>query len=183
MTTTTQAMTADDLLHMQGTGVRCELIKGELVEMAPAGSEHGSVAMRLGWRLAQHVETHGLGEAYAAETGFRLASNPDTVRAPDAAFVRSERLKEVGSVQGYWPGAPDLAIEVVSPADSYGQVEAKVVDWLRAGTRMVLIVNPREQTVTVHRSFSDIAILTEGDVLEGGDVVPGWACPVADIFA
>jgi hypothetical protein len=84
--------------------------------MAPAGSMHGDAAMRLGWRLAHHVETNSLGVVFAAETGFKLSSNPDTVRAPDVAFIARERAERIGIPEGDWPGAPDLAVEVVSPS-------------------------------------------------------------------
>ena len=120
--------------------------------MTPAGNEHGKIAMSVAWRLAQHVEAHGLGAVYAAETGFRLASDPDTVRAPDAAFVCQARLDAVGAVAGYWPGAPDLVVEVVSPGDRYGEVAEKVADWLAAGTQMVVVVEPQQRTVAVHRT-------------------------------
>lgn len=181
--TTTQAITADELLQMPDDGFRYELLKGVLVKMAPAGSEHGKLAMRLGWRLAQHVESQKLGIVYAAETGFQLASNPDTVRAPDVAFVRQERVAEAGEAKGFWPGAPDLAVEVVSPSDTYTAVEDKVLDWLDAGTLMVVVVNPRQRTVTLYRSRADIVILTQNDILDGKDVVPGWSLPIQELFS
>ncbi len=99
------------------------------------------------------------------------------------AFVRQERVVAAGDVRGFWPGAPDLAVEVISPSDTYAEVEAKVLDWLRAGTLMVVVVNPRHRTVTVYRSMTDIAILTQSDVLDGNDVVPGWILPVDELFA
>ena len=124
-----------------------------------------------------------LGSVYAAETGFRLASDPDTVRAPDAAFVCQARLDAVGAVAGYWPGAPDLVVEVVSPGDRYGEVAEKVADWLAAGTQMVIVVEPQQRTVAVHRTPDAVDVLREGDVLEGGEVVPGWEVAVAALFA
>lgn len=150
--------------------------------MAPAGYEHGQLAVRITWRLAQHVETHRLGVVFAAETGFLIATEPDTVRAADVAFVAQSRIEKVGRVAGYWPGAPDLVVEVVSPNDRYADVEEKTTDWLAAGTRMVLIVNPRRRIVTVYRSLRAITILTAGDTLSGDDVVPGWQALVGDIF-
>ena len=181
--TTTQKVTAEELLNMADDGYRYELVKGELVKMAPAGHGHGVLAMELSWRLAQHVSANSLGQVCTAETGFRIASNPDTVRAPDAAFIRRDRAEEIGQVEGYWPGAPDLAVEVISPSDRYTEVQAKVLDWLNAGTRMVVVVNPRDQTATVHRSLTDIVILTRNDILEGSDVVPGWTLPLEELFA
>ncbi len=181
--TTIRTFTADELLQLPDDGFRYELVKGELVKMAPAGREHGVLAMRIGWRLAQHVEANNLGEVVAAETGFKLASDPDSVRAPDAAFVRRERVAEAGDARGFWSGAPDLAVEVVSPGDTYTEVEDKVLEWLDAGTLMVVVVNPRQRTVTLYRSRSDIVILTQDDILDGKDVVPGWSLPIQELFA
>jgi len=168
---------------MPDDGFRYELVEGNLREMAPAGHQHGRIAINVSTPLAQHVKANNLGVVYAAETGFKLASNPDTVRAPDVAFVRRERLESVGDSEGFWPGAPDLAVEVVSPGDRYTDVEEKVFDWLDAGARLVIVANPRKRLVTVYRSLTDVVVLTEADVLDGGDVVPGFAMPVKDIFS
>src|SRR5437588_276272 len=132
MATTTRAITAAELLRMPGDGLRYEPVEGELRQMPPAGSEHGDIAVLLTLSLGQHVRTHRLGKVYAAVTGFWMARDPDTVRAPDVAFVRRERVEAAGRVTGYWPGAPDLAAEVVSPGDSYTEVEEKVLAWLAA---------------------------------------------------
>ncbi len=183
MSTTLQPVTADDLLKMPDDGFRYELVKGELRKMAPAGPEHGRVTVRFTWRLAQYVEANNLGAVYAAETGFLIATNPDTVRAPDVAFVSSKRLKEIGKVQGYWPGAPDLAVEVVSPTDTYSEVEEKAMEWLEAGALMVLTLNPRKRTATVYRSLNDITILSEDSILDFGEIAPGFKIAVKDIFS
>ena len=183
MTTRTKPVTAEELLRMPDDGFRYELVKGELRKMPPAGNEHGYRVMQFAWRLAQHVETNGLGRVYAAETGFRLHSDPDTVRAPDAAFVSRDRLEEAGPVEGYWPGAPDLAAEVVSPNDRHTEVVENALEWLDAGCSMVLVVDPKQRTVTVYRSREDIRILAEGDTLDGAEVIPGFSLPVAEIFA
>jgi Uma2 family endonuclease len=182
MSTTVHQMTADDLLKMPDDGFRYELVKGELRKMAPAGHEHGRVAVRFTWRLAQHVETNNLGAVYAAETGFLITTDPDTVRAPDVAFVSQKRLDEAGKVSGFWPGAPDLAVEVVSPGDTYIEVEGKAIEWLGAGALMVLALNPRKRSVTVYRTLNDITILSEGSVLNLSEVVAGFTVPVKDIF-
>ncbi|MGH8580107.1 MAG: Uma2 family endonuclease [Gammaproteobacteria bacterium] len=130
-----------------------------------------------------HVRANQLGRFYAAETGFQLTRNPDTVRAPELAFVSAERLSAVGEVEGYWPGAPDLAVEVISPSDSYADVEDKVFDWLTAGTRLVIVVNPRKCAVTLYKSLSEISVLTEGDTIDANDdVVAGWKLPVRNAF-
>ncbi len=176
-------VTAEELLRMPDDGFRYELVRGELRRMTPAGNVHGRVAMNISWPLAQYVKAHDLGTVYAAETGFKLATDPDTVRAPDVAFVSRQRVEAVGEVEGYWPGAPDLAVEVISPNDSHVEVEEKVLDWLEAGTEMVLAANPRRRLATLYRSQSDITILTGTDVLDGGDVVPGFQLTLREIFA
>lgn len=168
---------------MPDDGFRYELVRGELRKINPAGNVHGYRAGRIFSRLEQHVDANGLGRAYIAETGFIIYSNPDTVRAPDAAFVSKERLEAEGEVEGYWPGAPDLAVEVVSPNDTHSEVTGKALEWLEAGCKMVLVVEPKRKTATVYRSREDIRILTEGDTVDGADVVPGWRLPVAEIFA
>lgn len=182
MSVTTQLMTAEELFRMPQDGFRYELVKGELKRMAPAGSEHGVFEMNLGSPLHQYVKAHNLGLVFGAETGFTIATDPDTVRAPDIAFVRRERIPKEGIPKGYWPGPPDLAVEVISPNDTYEEVEEKVAEWLAAGTAMVWALNPRRRTVTVYRSLTDITVLTENDELTGEDVVPGFRCRVADIF-
>ncbi len=182
MSAISQSLTAEELLRMPDDGFRYELVRGELKRMVPAGHQHGRMVLNFTTPLDQHVRAHSLGRVYAAETGFLLASNPDLVRAPDAAFIRRERLEESGEAEGYWPGAPDLAVEVISPGDTYADVEEKVRDWLNAGTRMVVVVNPRQRTVKVYRSLTDIMVLTEEDVLDGSAVVRGWKISVRDLF-
>ena len=120
---------------------------------------------------------------YAAETGFLLEQDPDTVQAPDIAFVRRERIEKAGRVEGYWIGAPDLAVEVLSPSDTVRRIEGKVAEWLESGSRLVWVVSPKMHTVTVYRSLTEIVVLTEKDTLDGGDVVPGFQIPIAEIFA
>jgi Uma2 family endonuclease len=176
-------ITADELLRRPNDGFRYELVQGKMRRMSPAGFHHGRLIMNIATPLDQYVRTHKLGVVCAAETGFLLATDPDTVRAADVAFIRQERIRAATVHEGYWPGAPDLAIEVISPHDLYTEVDEKVTDWLEAGTRMVLIVNPRKRTITVYRSLLQIVVLRERDLLDGADVVPGWTMPVADIFA
>ena len=150
--------------------------------MSPSGSEHGRIAIRIGWRLAQHVEANELGATFAADTGFLLARDPDTVLAPDVAFVCQRRVDEAGDVTGYWPGPPDLAVELLSPSDSYSLVEEKALNWLAAGCQMVLVADPRQKNVTVYQSRDSIRVVGYDDALDGGKVVPGWSLAVAEIF-
>ena len=163
--------------------MRSELVRGELPETSPAGDEHGQAGMRAGWRSGQHVETNGIGAVFLAETGFMIARNPDTVRAHDVAFVRGEVVEETGVLPGFWPGAGDWVIEVISPGDSYTEVKEKVIEWLESGCRMVVTIDPRRRIVTVYRSRHDIEILTEEDTPFGGDVAEGWELALSVLFA
>ena len=176
-------LTADDLTKQPDDGTRYELVKGVLRKMPPAGFEHGICAAEIGSRLNVHVRTHQLGYVCGAETGFKIAQNPDTVRAPDAAFVRQASIERQGIVKGYWEGAPDLVVEVISPGDTYAEVAEKVEEWLAAGCTMVWVINPRRETVEVYRSNEDFTVLRGTDTLEGGDVAEGFQCQVQDIFA
>jgi Uma2 family endonuclease len=139
---TTTLITADELLAMPtGMGKRYELVEGELREMSPAGWRHGKVTVRLTTRLDAHVEENDLGVVFGAGTGFRLASDPDTVRAPDISFISKQNLPEQEPGDGFWPGAPDLAVEVLSPGDRVGEVDEKTEAWLNAGCAAVWVVN------------------------------------------
>jgi len=133
--------------------------------------------------LSGHVRAHRLGVVVGAETGFRLSRNPDTVRGVDVGFVRADRIPATGRPTTYWEGAPDLAVEVVSPSDTVEAVEEKVDDYISAGCAMVVVINPRRRTLTVHRGGRDPVVLRESDTFSGGDVVPGFQCPVAAVFA
>jgi Uma2 family endonuclease len=171
--------TAEQLLRAGDIG-RCELVRGELRRMIPPGFLHGRITMRLTRPIVNYVEAHGLGTVVAAETGFLLGRNPDTVRAPDIAFVRAARGP--GPQHGYFPGAPDLAVEVLSPDDRPGYVREKVAEWLEAGACQVWVVDPRVRTVTVHAPPKKPRVLRETDTLDGGDVLLGFALAVREIF-
>jgi Uma2 family endonuclease len=149
--------------------------------VVPAGADHGRIAIEVGYRLAAFVKSKGLGTVFAAETGFLLSRDPDTVRAPDVAFVRKGRVAT--PPRGYYPGAPDLAVEVVSPDDRSGEVEGKVEDWLGAGTRAVWVVDPASRTVAVHEPGKPARVIRETGILRGGKVLRGFDLPVRDIFA
>jgi len=175
-------MSATDLSLIPDDGFRYELVRGELRKKAPASYDLGRYAGNVASNLGPYVKANKLGVICIADTGFLISSNPDTVRAPDLAFISQSRIDEIGKVKSFFPGPPNLAVEVISPSDTYSEVQEKVFDWLEAGARMVIVVDPRKRAVTVYRSFTEITVLTENDVLDGGDVVPGWSMPVRDIF-
>lgn len=184
MSTEVQLMTADELLAKPPDGFVYELIKGELIKVSPPpGHEHGLVAMNIAGPLFEYVKTNNLGNVYAAETGYLLEQDPDTVRAADVSFVSRERIEKAKPVEGYWKGAPDLAVEVISPGDTVGRIEGKIAEWLESGTRMLWVVSPKMRTVTAYHSLTEIVISTEKDMLDGGNVVPGFKISIAEIFA
>ncbi|HEX6186060.1 MAG TPA: Uma2 family endonuclease [Pyrinomonadaceae bacterium] len=180
--TTLQRSTASELFEMPDDGFRYELVKGELRRMSPSGWEHGEVVVNITLLLGQYVKVNELGACGGAETGFKIASDPDTVRAPDLSFVTRERRPEGNARKKFFSGAPDLAVEVISPGDTRSEVKEKVEDWLGAGTRAVWVVDPRQRTVSVYRLTADVTHLSEADELDGGEVVPGFRCKVSEIF-
>lgn len=180
-TTDAKLMTAEELLNMPKDGYRYELVRGVLKKMAPVGHTGGFYESNVIAELRTFVKTNRLGRTYSSSTGFLLERDPDYVLMPDAAFVQRERVEEVGEERGFFPGAPDFAAEVISPSDRLTDVYEKVEEWLNAGALMVVVVNPRDCTVSVHTAESAVT-LSENDTLDGGDVVPGWRLPIADIF-
>lgn len=183
MTLATQLLTAEDLLRMPDDGWRYELVRGELRRMPLPGFQHGRIANRIAFHLTGHVEANGLGVVVAAETGFLLHANPDEVRGADVAFISRSRYEATPfSQEKHFPGAPDLVVEVVSPSDSYSEVEEKVLVWLHAGARLVVLADPKKRVVFVHRPGASPEILTSAEILSGEPVVPGWAFKVGDAF-
>ncbi len=180
MTVDTRLFTADELLRRPEDGGRYELVEGELKQMSPSGLEHGRIAARIAIHLGAHVRQHRLGEIYIAEAGFVLKSGPDTVRVPDVSYVSGERVIETS---GFMPGPPDLAVEVISPSDLASEVSFKTSQYLRAGTRAVVVVDPEKRIVYVHRaSGTDVITKIAENVLEVDDVVAGWKMPLREIF-
>jgi Uma2 family endonuclease len=177
----TAPLTADELLHLHMPGKCLELVRGVVVVKEPPGFLHGAVAARLAKVLMDHVDAGRLGLVLAAETGFKIASDPDTVRAPDVSFVQAERVPRP-LPSGYPTLAPDLAVEVLSPNDRPGEVLAKVADWLSGGARLVWVVDPIARRARVYRADGSEALLGEDDALDGEGVLPGFTCPVASLF-
>ena len=175
-------MTADDLLRLYGKGVRGELIRGVLHETMASGLRHGKIAMLLGAKFVVHVAPTGLGHVFGSDSGVLLETNPDTVREPDIAYVSAERLPLDADIDGYCPVAPDLVVEIKSPSDSERQVDDKATMWLDFGVRMALVINPEARTIRVRQPGLPTVILTMDDTLDGGDVLPGFSCPVREIL-
>jgi Uma2 family endonuclease len=175
-------MTADELLRTHLPDKRVELVRGVLVVREPAGFRHGAVSATLTKLLAHHVDSNELGSVLAAGTGFKLSTDPDTVRAPDVAFVSRERVPDPAPL-GYPALAPDLVVEVLSPGDRPGETLAKVGDWLNAGSRLVWVVDPSRRMARVYRHDGSEMVVTEGAALNGEDVVPGFECPLGSILS
>ncbi len=175
-------MTAEQLLDQSFRLGRCELIRGELVMMSPAGGYHGSLASELAFHIDVHVRQHKLGKVFAAETGFVLERNPDTVRAPDIAFIAADRVAEARTPK-YIPIPPDLAVEVNSPNDRAGEVAEKVNWWLRCGTRAVWVVDPHSKTVTTYCPDGSARVFHHEQTLDGGAVLPGFTLALDQFFA
>jgi Uma2 family endonuclease len=174
-------MTVEDLWKLPDDNLRHELVRGELRTGPLAGFEHGIISSAVGALLFEYTRSPKLGKVVIA-AGFISAREPDTVRVPDLGFVSQLRLDQIGIPKQFFPGAPDLAVEVVSPSDTLEELEEKVDDFFAAGTQLVWVVNPRRRSVTVHRPGPRVSILKEPDQLTGEDVVPGFACTVSELF-
>ena len=179
----THSVTAEELLRMpEKPGYSFELDQGRLIQMPKSGALHGIVGMRLVTALLPFVDEHRLGVLFPQDTGFKLASRPDTVRGPDLSFVTRERIAAIGFPDGLWPGAPDLAVEVKSPSDTRPKLASKAREYLSYGTRLVWVIDPKRREVIVFRPNAIPLTLTSGDELDGGDVVPGFRFQVSRLF-
>jgi len=178
--TPNKLITADELLRMGDTG-RCELVYGELVMMSPVGAEHGVVAGRILRFVANFVEDGQLGLTFAAETGFKLPTDPESVRAPDVAFVEQSRVAAGMKKRGFFEGAPTLAVEVVSPEDTRREVADKVNMWLAHGTKSVWVADPSAMTIAIHRTAQLAVVFKLDDVLKD-DLLPGFELALRKVF-
>jgi Uma2 family endonuclease len=178
---TTPLLTAEDLVKSTIANKRTELVRGRLVVREPAGWQHGAVTMNLALRLGQHIDLTGAGQLLAAETGFMLFRGPDTVRAPDIAFVRRDRIPP--NTAAFPELAPDLVVEVLSPDDRPGETVAKVADWLAAGAQLVWVIDPERRIARVYRRYGTEVTIGEAESLRGEDVLPGFSCKLSAILS
>lgn len=159
-----------------------ELVRGRVIREPRPGAQHGQLTVRLGSSLHAHVRERELG-IVLADFGVVLSVDPPTVRGPDIAFIAAENLPPEGAPVGFWPGGPDLAVEILSPSNRAAEIREKVLEYLAAGSGLVWVVEPRGRSVTTYRSRTDVRTLTVSDTLEGGDVLPGFRLPISEIFA
>ncbi len=179
---TEKLLTADDLLRLDSQGVRGELIQGVLCKTMPTGLAHGEVVMNLGGELRRFSKPRRLGRIVGSDSGMLLERNPDTVREPDIAFISAQKLPLDVRLSGYFEGAPDLAVEVVSPSDSPPDVYHKARMWISFGVPLVWVVNPEAGAIEIHRPGQPLQTLVEDDTLDGDTVLPGFTCAVRDLF-
>jgi Uma2 family endonuclease len=177
-----RAITAEDLFRMPDDGYKYELVAGRLRKMTPAGALHGVIASRLHVALAVYAKRRRAGVICTADTGFKLTSNPDTVRAPDVAFVSRARIPASGIPTGYWSGPPDLAVEVLSPTDVRSEIAEKIAEYLQSGVRQVWFVDTAPRRVTIHRPNAAPESLGELETLDGGEVLPGFRYQLSRLF-
>jgi Uma2 family endonuclease len=181
--TTTPLLTADDLMAMPDDGYRYELVRGELVRLPMSAHQSSIIAMRIAARLIPFVEAGNLGNVAGADGAYIFARDPYTVRIPDLSFVSDQRLPPVETWNKFLELAPDLAVEVVSPSDTANEVHEKVMEYLAVGVRLIWVVHPAQRTVTVYPGDRTGHVRTEGDILDGGTVLPGFTLAVEDIFS
>jgi Uma2 family endonuclease len=175
-------MTADELLAMPDDGNRYELVRGELICMSPSFILPSAVSGNVYLEVGTFVRRHRLGMCGTAEGGFRLGSDPDTVRAPDVWFIRAGRIPADGLPESFWPGAPDLAIEVLSPSDRFVDVMRKVQEYLAAGAQLVWVIDPKGRSAAAFTPECMPLLLGEDDALEGGDLLPGFTLRLGDVL-
>ena len=185
MATAMRYVTDEELLQAPRDGQKYERVDGEM-RVSPAGGRHGAVIVRLTIRLGAFVAERKLGHVFESSTGFRWpgrkADRPDNVRVPDLSFVAAGRFPDEREPVGFPTLAPDLAVEVLSPNDRRGDVMEKVGEYLDVGTRLVWVIDPEKRTAAAYRSLTDVRVIGEADVLDGEDVVAGFACPLKDVL-
>ena len=182
MTTRQGLLTADDLLRLYSKGVKGELIRGVLHETVAAGGEHGDIAGALISEVRTYVRPLRLGRVGGTDSGILLELNPDTVREPDVYYISAEKLPLEVRVAGYYEVVPDMVAEVYSPSDRVAEFNEKIQMWLDFGVRLVLAVYPQTRTIAAHQPGRSTVNLAYDDTLDGGEALPGFTCPLKDIF-
>jgi Uma2 family endonuclease len=180
MSETARLVTAEEFEKYPDDDYRYELVEGRVVRMSPPGYIHGRITMAFGALLHQHVRAQALGVVFN-ELGCKLKSNPDTVRGPDIAFIRTDRIP-AKDPKGFWRGAPDLAVEVLSPDDTRSEIRAKTAEYLEAGVGLVVVVDPEKETVSLFARHGSTGPLRGDDIVDLDDVVAGFRCRVNEIF-
>ena len=181
MVTALKLITAEELLRMpRNDGHRYELLRGVLVEKMPAFDPQSAVVALATFVLGKHVDDNAFCGIRSGNPGYLLERNPDTVRAPDVAWIAPGRISP--GLRGYPELAPDLAVEVKSPGNSYAELAAKAGMWLSYGSREVWVADPERVTITVYRPYQEPLTLGEDDTLAGGDLLPGFSTPVWRLF-
>ena len=175
-------LTAADLLSLHANGIRGELIRGVISETLPASGEHGEIVVYLGWALQTFIKPRRLGRITGSDAGVLLERSPDTVREPDIAFFSADKIPPGVRVRGYYQVPPDLAVEIASPSDATAALNDKALMWLRYGARLAWTLHPDARRVDIHTPDGKVRSLSDGDILDGGNVLPGFACPITDIF-
>ncbi|QDT76184.1 Uma2 family endonuclease [Lacipirellula limnantheis] len=184
MITASHLLTAEELFRMSEEETRwCELIEGEILLISPPGFAHAIVSQRVSLLLLEFVDHQQIGQVVIAKAGFLVGRDPDTVMAPDGAFVRQERIDAIGLTSAYFPEAPAMVFEVISPTDRFSEVGRKMRRWLKGGVELAWVIDPTARTITVYQALDNIHVLTDKDSLTGGSVLPGFECRVADLFA
>ena len=173
-------VTAEALERFPSDDNRFELVAGHLVPMTPVSFAHGRTVIQFGSLLHEYIRKRKLG-VVVTEVGFILATDPDTVRAPDLAFLRPEHIP-TPDPRGFWPGAPDLAVEVLSPDDRPGEMRLRIDEYLTSGVDAVIIVDPDLKSVELHRPSRAMLTLADADTLDLDDVLPGFHCRVGEMF-
>ena len=174
-------LTAEEFWQLPGEGTHRELVRGEVVETMPPGGRHGEVVVTLGSLLRRWAK-QGPGGYVGTEAGFILGHDPDIVRGPDVSYVRTDRIPPDGVPEAFWPFAPDLAVEVVSPSETANDIQEKVHDFLSAGTPLVWVIYPRRGEVVVHTADGLARTYSGDDILEHPDVLQGFSCRVSELF-
>ena len=174
-------LTAEDLDQIRLPDKSTELVHGRLVVREPPSTEHGRIQANLAYFITDHVRRNQLGLVFGQDTGFRIASDPDTVRGADVAFVSRDRDAEIPR-RGYAALAPDFVAEILSPDDRPGEYLAKVAQWLDAGTRLVWAIDPQRAEARVHRADGSLTIVAQDALLDGEAVLPGFSCRLSEVL-